>query len=873
MSIKTDWNSLPPLENAIDPNPLIVLPDRPLDQVIELMNQANAVKCRLPGFTSEPSQIDTASHRCVLVMENQQLLGIFTERDFIDLIATGRLNTPHHITIDQVMTRPVVTLTKTEHQDIFAALSLLREHKIRYLPVLDINQKLIGIVTPETIRACVQPANLLQWRTVRDVMITKVIQGSQTESIASLIELMAREKTSFIVITAADENAAQTRPTKGLAPRLTKGITGKKLSPPNSLRITSVFPAPLKAVGIVSEQEILQCQILEINLKTTRARDIMSSPVLTITPDESLWVANQKMQQHQTDRLVVCGQRGKVLGILTHNCLLQVFDVLEMSSIIQGLQQSVAEQTIQLLKTNEQLQQEIKERQRTEEKLHQLNYELENRVRERTLALQTSNDELIAEIIRRKQVQEALKESQERLWSLIQTAGSVIIFLGPDHRILQWNLEAERVYGWQDIEVLGENYLDICVPWEMREQVANYLNQVFNGQPHRDLELPGITKDGNRQPILLWNLTPLFDTQGEALGAIISGQEITERKQAEAQLWQYKEHLEELVAKRTAALTQVNQKLRREIRARQRAEQALFQEKELAQVTLQSIGEGVITTDAHGYIQLLNPMAEKILSWTAEAAFGLPVTEVFKIVHEKTKNPLPNPIEAALLGETFVDNTDETVLIARNGQELAINSTAAPIRASDGKIVGAVLVFRDVTHSRNMARQLSWQASHDPLTGLINRREFERRLESAVISLQEQDREHTLCYLDLDRFKIVNDTSGHAAGDELLRLISALLSSHLRKSDVLGRLGGDEFAAILYNCSLPEALRVANEMRESIKNVKFVWEEHTFSIGVSIGLVAINANTANSQSVLSEADAACYKAKKNGRDRVEIHQI
>jgi len=331
--------------------------------------------------------------------------------------------------------------------------------------------------------------------------------------------------------------------------------------------------------------------------------------------------------------------------------------------------------------------------------------------------------------------------------------------------------------------------------------------------------------------------------------------------------------LEELVAKRTAALTQANQKLRREIRDRQRAEQALFQEKELAQVTLQSIGEGVITTDAHGYIQLINPMAEEILTWEAEEAFGFPVTEVFKIVHEKSKDPLPNPIEAALLGETFVDNTHESVLMVRNGKELAINCTAAPIRASDGKIVGAVLVFRDVTHSRNMSRQLSWQASHDPLTGLINRREFESRLESAVINSQVDNLEHTLCYLDLDRFKIVNDTSGHAAGDELLRQISTLLSSHLRKSDVLGRLGGDEFPAILYNCSVNEALRVANAMRESINIFEFVWEQHTFMIGVSIGLVAINANTANLQSVLSEADAACYKAKKYGRDRVEIHPV
>ncbi len=868
MSIKNDWNSVPPLENAIDPNPLIVLPDRPLDQVIELMSQANAHNCRLPGFTSAPSQIDTGSHRCVLVMENQQLLGIFTERDIIDLIATHRLNTPNQITIDRVMRRSVVTLTKTEHQDIFAALSLLREHKIRYLPVLDINRKLIGIVTPETIRACVQPANLLQWRTVRDVMITEVFQGSETTSVASLIQLMAKQKTSCIVITAAEDKIGDAKAI-GSDP-VTQPSTDRNY---HSLSASKVSQAPLMALGIVSEQEILQCQVLEMNLEKTLARDIMSTPILKIAPQESLWVANQQMQQHQTHRLVVCGDRGEVLGLLTHHCILQVFDVLEMSNVIEGLQNSIAKQTIQLLKSNEQLHQEIKERQRNEEKLQKLNHELEKRVMERTIALQTSNDELIAEMIRRKQVQEALRESQERLWSLIQTAGSVIIFLGPDYRILQWNLEAERVYGWQDIEVLGESYLDICVPWEMREQVSHYLNEVFNGNPQRDLELPGITKDGNRQPILLWNLTPLFDTQGEALGAIISGQEITERKQAEEQLWQYKEHLEELVAKRTAALTQANQKLRREVRDRQRAEQALFQEKELAQVTLQSIGEGVITTDAHGYIQLINPMAEEILTWDAEEAFGLPVTEVFKIVHEKTKDPLPNPIEAALLGETYVDNTHESVLMVRNGKELAINCTAAPIRASDSKIVGAVLVFRDVTHSRNMARQLSWQASHDPLTGLINRREFERRLESAVIDSQVDNLEHTLCYLDLDRFKIVNDTSGHAAGDELLRQVSTLLSSHLRRSDVLGRLGGDEFAAILYNCSVDEALRVANGMRESIKSVEFAWENHTFTIGVSIGLVAINAHSANLQSVLSEADAACYKAKKNGRDRVEIHRI
>lgn len=302
------------------------------------------------------------------------------------------------------------------------------------------------------------------------------------------------------------------------------------------------------------------------------------------------------------------------------------------------------------------------------------------------------------------------------------------------------------------------------------------------------------------------------------------------------------------------------------------SQQALEEEKELAQITLHSIGDAVITTDETGLVRSLNPVAEKLTGWQATEAKGVPLSQVFQIVDDSTGQPVPNPVELVLQGRNTSRIAKQARLVSRTGIQFAIDNSASPILARDGEIIGAVLVFRDVTQERDLARQLSWQASHDALTGLMNRREFEQHLEQACSSTKTSEQTHVLCCMDLDRFKIVNDTCGHLAGDELLRQISTLLQNWVRKTDVLARTGGDEFRLLLRNCSLEQGLLVAQEIRQSIQDFRLVWQDKTFAIGVSIGLSLIDEETSGSTSALSEADAACYRAKKQGRNRVEVYE-
>ena len=300
-------------------------------------------------------------------------------------------------------------------------------------------------------------------------------------------------------------------------------------------------------------------------------------------------------------------------------------------------------------------------------------------------------------------------------------------------------------------------------------------------------------------------------------------------------------------------------------------EAKLEREKELAEVTLHSIVDGVITTDAKGCVEYLNPVAEHYLGWSGAEARGKQLSEVYRVVDERNST-LISPLPFTTAQATETDEPAAVRLVDRNGRECPVRYSHAPIRGRDGKEHGRIVVFHDVSQIRAMAQQLIWQASHDALTGLVNRREFERRLADLIETAKSQRREHALMFMDLDNFKAVNDTCGHGAGDELLRQLTTIMLSRMRGSDTLARLGGDEFGALLESCPADQAVRIANAMRETVREFRFVWEGKTFNVGVSIGLVQITGESEDGDRVMALADACCYEAKNQGRDRVQVYR-
>ena len=310
----------------------------------------------------------------------------------------------------------------------------------------------------------------------------------------------------------------------------------------------------------------------------------------------------------------------------------------------------------------------------------------------------------------------------------------------------------------------------------------------------------------------------------------------------------------------------------RDLSRQRQTEEVILESRERLMVTLESMGEAVITTDVNGVVQYLNPVAQHLTGWGNADAPGRPLAEVFRITEDGTGNHARDPVTACLeQGAVIASNRDST-LYRRDNQEFAIEHTTAPIRDRNGKVIGVVLIFRDITQIRSMARQLTYQATHDTLTGLINRREFELRLEHALDNTRTDGRHHALCYMDLDQFKLVNDTCGHIAGDALLRQLTTLLKSKLRDHDLLARLGGDEFGVLLEGCPLPKAIAIAETLRVLVHDFRFVWMDKSFEIGVSIGLVPISEQFASVTELLSAADTACYVAKDLGRNRVHAYE-
>ncbi|HEU4531843.1 MAG TPA: PAS domain S-box protein [Steroidobacteraceae bacterium] len=434
--------------------------------------------------------------------------------------------------------------------------------------------------------------------------------------------------------------------------------------------------------------------------------------------------------------------------------------------------------------------------------------------------------------IERRRAESALRASEAKFRGLFENVMEGVYQTSRDGKFLSVNPALVTMLGYDSADELLALSAATDLYWSPEDRVECAARMEASGELH-NAEFVLRRKDG-KPLVVLESGRVMRDEHGEVVGYEGTFADITERKKAET---------------------------------------AVFEEKERAQVTLQSIGDAVITTDAQGQVDYLNPVAESLTGWDNAEARGLQVTSIFTLLNETDREVVENPVVRCLREGRVTGLADHTVLMNRGGQEIAIQNSAAPIRDRNGSMIGAVMVFHDVSRERRLRRALSYQASHDALTGLINRREFEARLNAALQSTRRKDgARHVLLYLDLDQFKLVNDTCGHPAGDRLLKQITGLLQTRIRSSDTLARLGGDEFGILLSDCTPDQAMKIADTLRQAIRDYRFVWHDGALNVGVSIGIVEITPETESMAALMSAADVACYAAKDQGRNRVHVYQ-
>jgi diguanylate cyclase (GGDEF)-like protein/PAS domain S-box-containing protein len=433
------------------------------------------------------------------------------------------------------------------------------------------------------------------------------------------------------------------------------------------------------------------------------------------------------------------------------------------------------------------------------------------------------------DITRRVEERLALQAANERL-ALATDGGGVGIWdwdLITDRKV--WSPQMHRLYGLACREgVMPHDVWQALIHPDDRERLVEAVQAALVGTRPYEVEFRAVLDDGTVR-YLRGAGRVTRDAAGRAVRMIGVSWDITEQRRLAARL---------------------------------------ADQHEMLRVTLRSIGDGVITTDAAGMVTWLNPVAERLTGWTAEEAAGLPLAEVFNILNEDTREPVASPVDVCLAEGRVVGLANHTLLLSREGGEYGIEDSAAPIRSEQGEVLGVVLVFHDVSEQRRLSGEMSYRASHDSLTGLVNRSEFETRLRWLLHMAHADQSENALLYIDLDEFKIINDTCGHAAGDQVLRQVARLLAEVVRASDTLARLGGDEFAIILDHCSAKQAFLLAQRICDRMESFRFTHEERRFRIGASIGLVPVDERWTTTEAIMQAADSSCYAAKEAGRNRV-----
>ena len=481
---------------------------------------------------------------------------------------------------------------------------------------------------------------------------------------------------------------------------------------------------------------------------------------------------------------------------------------------------------------------DITEDRHREEELRQHRQHLEDMVAERTAELDSrnalledANARLSRQIEERERAETAARQYAEEVRDLYNQAPCGYHSLDPEGRVTRINDTELKWLGYTREEVIGRHFSELLSPSGAQRFGNNFVRFKESGEVY-NLEVEMQRKDGSILPVEV-NSTAVTDAAGNYL---------------------------------TSRSTLFD------VSARKAAEQALRTSEARFRLLLESAGEGIYGLDTQGRCIFVNDAALEMLGYTRDELIGQPTHP--RIHHSHEDGTAYDDAECSIY-DAFRSGVARRSMIEpmwrKDGSMMIAEYSAYPLREND-VISGAVLVFRDVTESQALASQLAWQATHDALTGLVNRLEFERRLTQVLDRAHREGGVHALCYLDLDQFKVVNDTCGHAAGDELLRQISSLLEGRMRQRDTLARLGGDEFGILLEHCPSDQALRLALALRDAVRDFRFSWQGRSFSVGVSIGITPLSVSVESAAAAMSAADAACYVAKEQGRNRAHLYQ-
>ncbi len=484
--------------------------------------------------------------------------------------------------------------------------------------------------------------------------------------------------------------------------------------------------------------------------------------------------------------------------------------------------QTVAEE---LETSNEELQTTNEQLQSTNEELQSSNEELQTSNEE----LQSSNEELRTLNEELEHKSDALQDLASSLTALKESLSAPLLLLDEHLQIQHLNAATARVANLRTYKRgFGLASLDWKFPIGPMIELAR---DTLSSGKVSDLV---IEAEGEHY---LVRITRTVDPSRQPLAVTLAFTEISAQRQAEAE------------ARHTASL--------------------LRAERDRMSTTLASIGDGVISVDADLRINFINPQAATVLGWSQEEALGQPVDLVYRMMHEGDAAPPSNAVRLCVeSGEPVISTESDPVVVGRSGRRLMVTESAAPLRDEAGNISGAVLVFRDDSDKLLMNQELLFRATHDSLTHLVNRYEFERQLRSAIELSRLRDITHSLAVFDLDNFKVVNDTCGHDAGDELLRRVTQEVQSTLRAADLFARLGGDEFAVLMRNCPLEKGIEIAARIRDRVRSLQFVVHDRSFQIGASIGICEINSDDAGIAPAIGRADFACYEAKRLGKNQV-----